>query len=234
MSLQVAALVVAAGSGSRVGSAVPKQFIEVAGHPLLVHALFPFEAHPLVGTITVVLPAAQVQEWGDLLATRYGLLKVTAVVAGGLHRRDSVRLGMEAALGEGGEDRLVAVHDGARPNFSADLLDRLFAAAEEHGAAVPVLPALDTAVTTSDGEWWDETADRTRLRLVQTPQVFRAELLRQAHREVTDPMATDDGQLVRALGHQVRLVSGDRDNLKVTTPEDLVVYETLVQGRTGS
>ena len=234
MSLQVAALVVAAGSGSRVGGAVPKQFIEVAGHPLLVHALFPFEAHPLVRTITVVLPAAQVQEWGDLLATRYGILKVTSVVAGGLHRRDSVRLGMEAAIGEGGEDRLVAVHDGARPNFSADLLDRLFAAAEEHGAAVPVLPALDTAVTTSDGEWWDETADRTSLRLVQTPQVFRAELLRQAHREVTDPMTTDDGQLVRALGHQVRLVSGDRDNLKVTTPEDLVVYETLVQGRTES
>jgi 2-C-methyl-D-erythritol 4-phosphate cytidylyltransferase len=201
----------------------------VGGRPLLVHALLPFEVHPDVHSLTVVLPADRVEEWTDLLGSRYGLRKVRAVVAGDAHRRGSVRNGLEAVAADDASDALVAIHDGARPNPSAALLDRLFAAAAEHGAAVPALPAFDTVVETGEGDWLEQVADRSHLRLVQTPQVFRAHLLMRAHREVTDPLATDDAQLVRALGHPVRLVAGERENLKVTTRADLDLYEAVLR-----
>ncbi len=203
--------------------ALPKQFLEISGQPLLLHALLPFEDHPLIETITVVLPPELVSEWGKRLRDAPGLGKVGAVVAGGARRQDSVRAGMDAVPGgiAHSPEALVAVHDGARPLLSRELLDRLISAARETGAAVPVVPIIDTIVETDGNHGWAGVADRSRLALVQTPQIFRAEWLEAAHRDAKDGEATDDAQMVSALGHPIRLVEGDPMNLKVTTPADL-------------
>lgn len=245
MGVSVSAIVVAAGSGSRMDgaagqgqdqSAPPKQFMELGGRPLLLHALRPFEDHPLIETITIVLPRGLVSEWEERLRESYGLKKIGAVVPGGARRQDSVRAGMEAV--SGGSDRspdaLVAVHDGVRPLLGTELLGRVISAAMETGAAVPVIPVADTVVETDGGHGWAGVADRSRLALVQTPQVFRAEWLEAAHRNAEDGESTDDAQMVRALGHPIRLVEGDPMNLKVTTPEDLELVRRWMAGAVGT
>lgn len=214
-------------------SEVPKQFMEVAGRPLLVHAIIPFEAHPEVASVTVVLPSADMEEWQSVLPVRWGLDKVKGVCAGGASRRESVRAGLEASgLSAGDAETLVAVHDAARPLLTARLLDALLRAAGEEGAAVPSLRVADTVVREEAGTA-GEVVDRSGLRRVQTPQVFRADWLAQAHREWDgEEEATDDAQMVRALGHPVRLVEGDPMNLKVTTSRDLeMVRRCLAGGR---
>ncbi len=212
--------------------ALPKQFLEISGRPLFLHALLPFEEHPSIETITVVLPAELVPEWGERLREIDGPGKIAAVVPGGARRQDSVRAGMEAMPGGIGRspEALVAVHDGARPLLSRELLDRLISAAREFGAAVPVVPIADTIVETDDHHGWIEVADRSRLALVQTPQVFRAEWLAAAHRDAESGEATDDAQMVSALGHPIRLVEGDPMNLKVTTPADLEMVRCWMAG----
>jgi 2-C-methyl-D-erythritol 4-phosphate cytidylyltransferase len=230
VTARVAAVVVAAGEGRRLGGSEPKQFLEVAGRPLLVHALLPFEAHPWVDRIVVVLPPERVEEWSVRLPARYGFHKVCAVVAGGARRRDSVRAGLEAA-GAGGwrSGELVAVHDGARPLLETGLLDRLLRAAAVSGAAVPVVLLSDTIVRTAGGEW-GEVVDRGDLRRVQTPQVFRAEWLLEAHGLDPGADVSDDAQLVRALGRPVTLVAGDPGNLKVTEARDLELARRWLEG----
>ena len=228
MSRSVAAVIVAAGSGSRMGGGVPKQFLEVGGRPLLVHALLPFETHPRVSAITVLVPDGYAEEWDEKLTNRYGLHKITAVVEGGPNRRDSARIGVMLAAGASPAEVLVAIHDGARPNPSLNLMDRLFAAADEHGAAVPVLPVSDTVVNSPDAMWWESTVDRSGLGFVQTPQVFRGDWIADAHRQAGDPAVTDDAQIVHAMGHPVRLVEGEAGNLKVTTPGDLELLRAIV------
>ncbi len=230
MTARVAVVVVAAGEGRRLGGTEPKQFQEVAGRPLLVHALLPFEAHPWVDRIVVVLPPEKIEEWSARLPIRFGLHKVSAVVPGGARRRDSVRAGLEAA-GAGGwrSDELVAVHDGVRPLLEPGLLDRLLHAAAESGAAVPVVPLNDTVVRTA-GREWGEVVERGNLRRVQTPQVFRAEWLLEAHDLDPGRDVSDDAQLVWALGRPVILVAGDPGNLKVTDPRDLELARRWLEG----
>lgn len=231
MSTRAAAVVVAAGTGTRMGSGAPKQFLDLGGRPLLVHTLLPFEGHPGIERVVVVLPPDQVAEWEGRLGERFGLHKVGAVVAGGARRRDSVAAGLVALERMGwDEEGLVAVHDAARPLLTPGLLDRLLLQAGETGAAVPVIPMADTVVVEAEGGTWGETMDRSRLRCVQTPQVFRFALLRRAHRDRPDEDATDDAQLVRGLGHPVALVPGDVRNLKVTTPPDLEIVRRLLEG----
>jgi 2-C-methyl-D-erythritol 4-phosphate cytidylyltransferase len=182
--------------------------------------------------MVVVLPRDRVEEWSEWLTARFGLRKVRAVVAGGARRCDSVRAGLETA-GAGGwrSDELVAVHDGARPLLDPGLLDRLLRAAAAGGAAVPVVPLSDTVVRTTGGEW-GEVVDRGDLRRVQTPQVFRAEWLLEAHDLAPETDATDDAQLVRALGYPVMLVDGDPANLKVTEARDLELARRWLEGGT--
>jgi 2-C-methyl-D-erythritol 4-phosphate cytidylyltransferase len=224
-------VVVAGGAGTRIGGDLPKQFREIAGRPLLVHALLPFEDHPEVEGITVVLPAGLVEDWTRRLNNTYGLGKIGAVVAGGARRSDSVRAGLAAAFPNPPDSRtLVAVHDGARPGLTRELLERVVTAARLTGAAVPVLPMADTvAVAAEDpeGELWQGHLERTGLRQVQTPQVFWAHRLLQAH-QGAPVEASDDAQLVHARGWPIRMVAGDPANLKVTTAADLELVRRLL------
>jgi 2-C-methyl-D-erythritol 4-phosphate cytidylyltransferase len=225
------AIVVAAGASRRMGGEEPKQFLDLAGRPLLTWALLPFEAHPEVAGIVVVLPAEEIEIWERRLIGEFGLSKIMALVPGGERRRDSVRAGLAAVLeAEPDGNRLVAVHDGARPLLSIELLSRCLTAARESGAAIPVVEVADTLVRTDGSGKWDGMVDRTVLRRVQTPQVFRADLLQKAHEARDDTEATDDAQLVAALGHPVTLVTGEECNLKVTGPADLAIAARLMGG----
>ncbi len=217
------AIVVAAGSGTRMGG-LDKLFTEVAGRPLLAHAIASFQECAVVERIVLVM-AAENLERGTILAHGQDFSKVRDIVPGGKRRQDSVRLGLDAL----GECEYVAVHDGGRPLVTIDLIERGLAVARETGAAVPALPLVDTVKEVGPDELVVGTLDRRRLCAAQTPQIFRRDLLMRAHREITADV-TDDAAMLEALGVPVRLFPGDRCNIKVTTPEDL----ELIRGAFGS
>jgi len=220
MSEIAGAIIVAAGSGTRMAGA-DKLFTEVAGQPLLAHAIAPFQECASIERIVLVMASLNLKRGRDLVE-RYGFTKATALVKGGERRQDSVRLGLEAL---GGCD-YVAVHDGARPLVTPELIARGLEAARETGAAAPALPIADTVKEAGPNGIVLRTLDRSRLWAVQTPQVFRYELLLRAHREITADV-TDDAAMVEALGEPVRLFEGSRANIKVTTVEDLTLIEAL-------
>jgi 2-C-methyl-D-erythritol 4-phosphate cytidylyltransferase len=200
-----------------------KLFTEVGGRPLLAHAIAPFQECVAVERIVLVLAAENVGR-GQALVREEGFSKVCAVVPGGERRQDSVRLGLEGL----GECEYVAVHDGGRPLVSVELIERGLAAARETGAAVAALPLVDTIKEAGADGLVARTVDRSRLWAVQTPQVFRYEVLMRAHREVTADV-TDDAAMLEALGIPVRVFPGDRWNIKVTTREDLELVRALLE-----
>ena len=220
MSEIAGAIIVAAGSGTRMAGA-DKLFTEVAGQPLLAHAIAPFQECASIERIVLVMASLNLKRGRDLVE-RYGFTKATALVKGGERRQDSVRLGLEAL---GGCD-YVAVHDGARPLVTPELIARGLEAARETGAAAPALPIADTVKEAGPNGIVLRTLDRSRLWAVQTPQVFRYDLLLRAHREITADV-TDDAAMVEALGEPVRLFEGSRANIKVTTVEDLTLIKAL-------
>jgi len=220
MSEIAGAIIVAAGSGTRMAGA-DKLFTEVAGQPLLAHAIAPFQECASIERIVLVMAPLNLKRGRDLVE-RYGFTKATALVKGGERRQDSVRLGLEAL---GGCD-YVAVHDGARPLVTPELIARGLEAARETGAAAPAIPIADTVKEAGPNGIVLRTLDRSRLWAVQTPQVFRYDLLLRAHREITADV-TDDAAMVEALGEPVRLFEGSRANIKVTTVEDLTLIEAL-------
>lgn len=215
------AVIAAAGQSTRAGG-IDKLFapIGIGGRPLLAHTLAAFEGCDRVQRVALVVSAANLERARDLVS-EYGFAKV-AVCAGGARRQDSVRLGLETL----GDCEWVAVHDGARPLVTGELIERGLAAAAETGAALAALPVADT-VKESDGSTVVRTLDRGRLWLAQTPQVFRRDLLARAHREVTADV-TDDAAMVEALGVTVRIFPGSPYNIKVTTAEDLRLAQALL------
>ena len=217
------AVIAAAGSSSRMAG-VDKIFALLEGRAVLAHSVAAFEAHPRVGAAVVVLHADSVKRGGDL-AREMGWSKVAGVVAGGDRRQDSVAAGLDALPPE---CQWVLVHDGARPCVTGDVIDRGIDAAEACGAAVAATPVKDTIkVIDADGVVV-ETPDRAALWAVQTPQVFRLDLLRAAYAG-NDTDVTDDAALVEQMGHAVRVFQGSYDNIKVTTPEDLDVAAALLR-----
>lgn len=218
---RIAVIIVAGGSGRRCGGPRPKQFALLGGMPVLARTIGRF-AEALPGAeIVVVLPAEHIAFWRDL-AARFEVAPHT-VTEGGAERFHSVRRGL-AALRSTPE--LVAVHDGVRPLASVELIRRVAAAAAEHGAALPAVEPVDSFRET-DGVS-SRAVDRRRLRIVQTPQVFRTELLRAAYAAEYRPEFTDDASVVEAAGHAVFLCAGEPFNLKITRPEDLLIAETLL------
>jgi 2-C-methyl-D-erythritol 4-phosphate cytidylyltransferase len=218
------AILVAAGRGERMGGQRPKAFLPLAGRPLLLRAAEAFEAAPEVEAIVAVVPASDQREARDLLAS---LRKVTAVVPGGATRQDSVRAGL-AALPDG-FDGIVLVHDAARALVATALISSVARAAAETGAAIPVLPLVDTIKRVRDG-LLQETLDRAELAAAQTPQGVRRALLEEAlDRAARDGVTvTDEAMAVERLGRPVAAVTGSPRNLKITTPHDLRWAEMLL------
>ncbi len=233
----VGAVIVAAGRSSRMAG-VDKTFAPLLGRPLIAHTLDQFEAFPPVTEIVLALAAATVEE-GRALVRRRQYRKVSRVCAGGARRQDSVRAGL-TALTTLRPDDWVIVHDGARPGLDAALLARGLAAVTgteagaeagtEAVAAIAGLPVKDTIKVVSPDGAITATPPRETLWAAQTPQIFRYGLLCQAYAQFTGE-ATDDATLLESLGHPVKMFLGSDANLKVTTPEDLVVMEALLGRR---
>lgn len=225
--MSVIVLIPAAGMGSRMGSAVHKQYLTLAGRPILAHTLALFDAHPAIDHIYLIAPVAEVVYCQTEIVDRYRFVKVRGVVAGGRERQESVRLGLEACGGVAGD--IVLIHDGVRPFFPASLIEPLLATAGRVGACLLGVPMKET-VKVVEGERVTATPDRRTLWLAQTPQVFRYELLAAAHRRALeeDFLGTDDASLVERLGAPVAILHGSYRNIKITTPEDLVLARAFL------
>ncbi len=220
-SPNVAALIVAAGRGSRFGGVLPKQYARLGGHTVLARTLDAFLSHERVTNVQVVIHADDGPAYVAAIADAAGG-KLRPPVTGGTTRQASVLRGLEALAGEGVD--IVLIHDAARPFLSPTLIDAATDAALAHGAAVPGAPVVDTIVGVSDGVI-SETPERASLRAVQTPQAFRFDLILAAHHAATGRDFTDDGGVARAAGHAVHVFEGDPGNVKITTQQDLAAAE---------
>ena len=201
-----------------MGAAVPKQFLCLRGVPILVHTVRKFLT--VAERVVVVLPAEQRERWMQM-CEEHNLTGTHDVCEGGATRFHSVQRGL-AALGE---CDIVAVHDGVRPLVSQGMIERGLACAAEYGSAVPVVAAVDSFRMEQEGEL--RCVDRSRLRAVQTPQIFEWSLLHRAYCCEADERFTDDATVVEALGTRLHYYEGERGNIKITTPEDLVIAEAL-------
>ncbi len=216
------AIIVAGGKGLRMGGELPKQFIPIEGRPVLMRTLDTFHACDESIQIILVLPRDHQDYWRELCA-QYQFAVPHRIADGGATRFHSVQSGLSLV---DAPEALVAVHDGVRPFVSHEVISRCYAEAEAHGAVVPVIPVVET-VRQLVGEG-SVTVDRNAYRLVQTPQTFRATLLRRAYEQPYTDAFTDDASVVEALGEAVTLVDGNRENIKLTTPFDLIVAKALV------
>jgi len=218
------AIIVAAGTSQRMGG-VDKVLALLGGKPVLARVIDAFEGCGSVDQIVVVL-SKQNLEQGQQLVAEQGWSKVTDVCLGGRRRQDSVLDG----LGLLDQCDWVVVHDGARPLVTADLIDQGLEAAKETGAAVAAVPVTDTIKVAGTDRLVQHTPSRDDLWAVQTPQVFRFDIITEAYRRAEGEV-TDDATLVEQLGYGVKLYMGSYDNIKVTTPDDLILAEAFLQRR---
>ncbi len=215
-------IIVAGGSGTRMGGELPKQFMLLGKRPVLMWAISCFINYDPAISMVVVLPESQIKLWNGL-CIQYGFDYPHQVVIGGETRFHSVKNGLDALE----NSDLVAVHDGVRPLVSLSTIEKCFNQAAQTGAAIPVLPVNETLRTGSMVK--SRTIDRSNFYTVQTPQVFQMAILKKAYTQEWNATFTDDASVVEKKGYQVVMVPGDRENLKVTHPEDLVVANAYLK-----
>jgi len=227
------AIIAAAGTGARMASDRPKQFLLLAGTAIIFHTLKPFEQCDSIQEVIVVLPAEESAAF-LALAGKQGLRKLSRVVPGGATRADSVKRGLNAI--RSASAGIVAVHDGVRPFVTVEEIERVVAAAESDGAAILVAPVTDTIKQVSGDDSLlaglvIKTLERQELRRALTPQCFAYDLLRRAyeHADVNDPSLTDESALVERIGARVTTIEGSSRNIKITTPQDLLIAEALLK-----
>ena len=214
-------IIVAGGSGRRMGSSLPKQFMMLGGMPVLARTINTFSEALPSADLVVVLPEEHIALWHNL-ASRFDIA-AHRCVAGGKERFHSVLRGLEAL---NDDVEYIAVHDGVRALVSKKLIVRAALAVEEHDAVIPVIDVIDSYRRIT--EQGSETFPRSELRIVQTPQMFSAELLRRAYKQEYNPSFTDDASVVEAAGATITLIDGERRNLKLTTPDDMSWAEWLL------
>lgn len=231
MKDKVTAIVLAAGQGKRMESGIQKQYMEVNGRPLITYALEAFE-NSVVDQIVLVVRSGE-EEYGRELAAQYGFLKVTCVVAGGEERWHSVYQGLLQAA----DADYVLIHDGARPCVTAAVIEAAVNEVRTHGAIVVGMPVKDTVKVVDREDMAEETLDRSKVWMVQTPQAFSRTLIFEAYTklmgsEQNQGGITDDAMVVeRMTDHKVKLIRGSYENIKVTTPEDIIITEALLRRR---
>jgi 2-C-methyl-D-erythritol 4-phosphate cytidylyltransferase len=227
--MQVTAIIVGAGEGKRMGGPVPKSFLPIGGRPLVLRALDRFFLARSVEKVILVVAGTEMQRSQALMQNDLNLShRPWALQVGGATRQKSVRRGLEKL---DSDCEIVVIHDAARPLVSASLIDRCVDEASRVGAVVVGLPVKDTIKVVSEEHWVQATPARNSLWEIQTPQAFRKELIVQAHdrafRQAID--ATDDSTLVEQMGKPVLIVPGETTNIKITTPEDILLAEALLR-----
>lgn len=223
--MQEFAIIVAGGTGSRMKSDIPKQFIAVNGFPVLMHTINAFRRYSKEIFIIVVLPENQISFWNDL-CQKHTFTENHEVISGGTTRFDSVKNGLDSInLAEA----LIAVHDGVRPVIDPDIVANSFKTAAEYGTAVTSVPLKDSIRTIGANDK-TEAQDRNLFRLIQTPQTFRLDWMRSAFAHPYQPGFTDCASVLEAAGYPIRLIEGAYENIKITTPEDLKWAEVYLPG----
>jgi len=220
--MRINAIIVAGGQGARMGSAMPKQFLELQGKPILYHTLKAFlDTFPEIHII-VVLPKAFIS-YANMVLQHFDSVPEITLVAGGNTRYESVQNGIKALTDDTG---ITFVHDGVRPLISRQLLQKCYQVASEKGSAIPAVAVVDSMrMFTGDNH---QQIDRNQLRSVQTPQTFQTQLLKRAFLQPYQESFTDEANVIEATGEKVILVDGERSNIKITTPEDLAIAEALL------
>jgi len=216
------ALIVAGGKGTRIRSALPKQFIELNGKPILLHTIEAFIKYSPTLSIILVLPEEDFKIW-EAICKKFNFNKPIILQKGGETRFQSVKNGLDKIQDEG----LVAIHDGVRPLVSADLIGASFRLAAVHGSAVAAVRLKESIrITDQDNT---KAVDRSKFRIIQTPQTFNLQLIKKAYQLKEDPSLTDDASVAEKSGHAISLFEGSYENIKITTKEDLVFAEALMK-----
>ncbi len=225
---KVYAIIPAAGSGTRIGGSVRKQFLSLKDKPILVHAIQRFEASTDVDEIALAVPEESLVDVEQLLS-RFRLHKVSKVVRGGEKRQDSVHNVLKRLQFRASD--IVLVHDGVRPFVQSRKISELVSACREHEAVVLAVQPKDTIRRSNGGGFFDQTLDRTALWMIQTPQAFRAPVLMKAFEKASKEKfySTDEAALVERLGIRAKIVEGSYDNIKITTKEDLELGELILE-----
>lgn len=224
-------IILAGGSGTRMGSDTPKQFIDIYGKPLIIHTIEAFDINQDIDYIAVICKK-EFQEDLKIWIRQYGISKVKWIVDGGDSRQGSVFKGIEALKDFCKGDDILVIHDSARPLISQRIITENIEFTKKYKAVDTVIPSTDTIIKSLNGEEIEEVPKRKELYLGQTPQSFEYALIKKAHEEALNnniKEATDDCQLVLKLGHKVHLVNGDKLNFKVTTFEDLLILKSVIK-----
>ena len=228
---KITAIVLAAGSGSRMKSRTKKQFMQIKGRPIIWYSLFAFE-HSEVDQIVLVTSESDIEYCRKNIVQKYGFEKVDVIVAGGKERYESVYNGLTEAKGD-----IVLIHDGARPLISNEIINRCIEGAKKYGACVAGMPVKDTVKILKDNNIIERTPDRANIWITQTPQAFMYELVKSAYdnmKKINLPNVTDDAMVVEQFtNHEVYFVEGAYNNIKITTPEDIVIAEAFIKGKEG-
>lgn len=229
------AVILAAGAGKRMQSNVAKQYLLLDGKPVLWYALNIFEKSELIDQIVLVVGKGEIDYCREEIVKAYGFSKVTHVIEGGAERYLSVWEALKVLRGHQG---IIFIHDGARPFVTEDIINNTYTAAMEYGACVTGMPVKDTIKISNENGFAVQTPNRKNVWQIQTPQVFTAELIIDAYRELIENLEkiksegieiTDDAMVVEALrSKSVRLVKGSYENIKITTPEDMKIAESLI------
>jgi 2-C-methyl-D-erythritol 4-phosphate cytidylyltransferase len=228
--MSCAAIIPAAGQGLRMGGSTPKPYLMLGDKPILAHTLQAFEDCPDITEIYVVAQENQLAHCRQNIIDRYQFRKVTQVIAGGEQRQDSVYNGLQALAAD---TEIVVVHDGARPLIHPQLISRCIQETRRCGAVIVARPLTDTIKQVSSAGLIDRTIPRNALWAAQTPQVFTCPLLKRAFVEAYQQgfRGTDEASLVERLGHKIKVIEGSAYNVKITTPEDMVIAEAILTRR---
>ena len=223
----ISAIILAGGKGKRMGASVSKQFIERKGKPIIYYTIKKFEENKNIDNIVVVLPPDEVSYFKEEILKKYSL-KIDKIVLGGTERQDSVYNGLKSIADT--ETDIVLIHDGARPFISNRIINDGIKYANEYGAAAPGVMPKDTIKVKNENNFSINTPDRSSLVAIQTPQVFKYKEILKCHEKVkvNKEVVTDDTMVAEKYGYKVYLYEGEYTNIKVTTPEDLILGEMLI------